>query len=64
MHSITMKEKRKESRGPPMNSTMKAIVEASYLTAPLAAQYRTILRYFYLQHEKMRDYITEEIRIG
>lgn len=43
-----------------MNSTMKAIVEASYLTAPLAAQYRTILRYFYLQHEKMRDYITPD----
>lgn len=43
-----------------MNSTMKAVVEASYLTAPSAAQYRTILRYFYVQHERMRDYITPD----
>lgn len=39
---------------------MKAVIEASYLTAQSAAQYRTILRYFYLQHEKMRDFITPE----
>lgn len=43
-----------------MNSMMKAVIEASYLTAQSAAQYRTILRYFYLQHEKMRDFITPE----
>lgn len=43
-----------------MNSTMKQVVETSYLTAPLAAQYRAILRFFYEQHERMRDYITPE----
>lgn len=39
---------------------MKKIIEASYLTADSAAHYRTILRYFYHQHERMRDYITPE----
>lgn len=39
---------------------MKQVVEASYLTAPSAAQYRTILRFFYEQHERMRDYLTPE----
>jgi uncharacterized protein (TIGR02677 family) len=39
---------------------MKKVVEASYLTAESAAQYRTILRYFYLQHERMRDFIAPE----
>lgn len=39
---------------------MKQVMEASYLTAPLAGQYRTILRFFYEQHERMRDYITPE----
>lgn len=40
--------------------TMKKVVEASYLTADSAAQYRTILRYFYHQHERMRDFIPPE----
>ena len=40
--------------------TMKKVVEASYLTADSAAQYRTILRYFYHQHERMRDFIGPE----
>lgn len=40
--------------------TMKKVIEASYLTADSAAQYRTILRYFYHQHERMRDFITPE----
>lgn len=40
--------------------TMKKVVEASYLTADSAAHYRTILRYFYHQHERMRDFITPE----
>ncbi|MCP8969354.1 TIGR02677 family protein [Ectobacillus ponti] len=43
-----------------MDVTMKKIIEASYLTADSAAHYRTILRYFYQQHERMRDYIAPE----
>lgn len=43
-----------------MENTMKRVVEASYLTAQSAGQYRTILRYFYHQHERMRDFITPE----
>ena len=39
---------------------MKKIIEASYLTADSAAYYRTILRYFYHQHERMRDFIAPE----
>lgn len=39
---------------------MKKVVEASYLTADSAAQYRTILRYFYHQHERMRDFIAPD----
>lgn len=45
-----------------MSLPMKKLMEASYLTADNAAEYRTILRYFYIQHERMRDFIsTEEI---
>jgi uncharacterized protein (TIGR02677 family) len=43
-----------------LESTMKKIIEASYLTADSAAHYRTILRYFYHQHERMRDFIAPE----
>ncbi|MBM7651092.1 TIGR02677 family protein [Neobacillus cucumis] len=43
-----------------MEHTMKKIIEASYLTADSAAHYRTILRYFYHQHERMRDFIAPE----
>ncbi|MCQ6274819.1 TIGR02677 family protein [Bacillus sp. V3B] len=43
-----------------MDITMKKVVEASYLTTDSAAHYRTILRYFYHQHERMRDFITPE----
>jgi uncharacterized protein (TIGR02677 family) len=43
-----------------VDPTMKKIVEASYLTADSAAHYRTILRYFYHQHERMRDFIAPE----
>lgn len=39
---------------------MKKVVEASYLTADSAAQYRVILRFFYRQHERMRDFISPE----
>lgn len=39
---------------------MKKVVEASYLTAEKAWSYRTILRFFFIQHERMRDYITPE----
>lgn len=38
----------------------KPILEASYLTADNAWRYRTILRFFYEQHEKMRHYIFPE----
>jgi uncharacterized protein (TIGR02677 family) len=43
-----------------LEPTMKKIIEASYLTADSAAHYRTILRYFYHQHERMRDFIAPE----
>jgi uncharacterized protein (TIGR02677 family) len=43
-----------------MDVTMKKVVEASYLTADSAAHYRTILRCFYHQHERMRDFIAPE----
>ncbi|WP_257985778.1 DUF2397 domain-containing protein [Bacillus sp. M6-12] len=43
-----------------MDFLMKKVVEASYLTADSAAYYRTILRYFYHQHERMRDFIAPE----
>lgn len=43
-----------------LHTRMKKLVEASYLTADSAAYYRSILRYFYEQHEKMRDYIAPE----
>ena len=39
---------------------MKKVIEASYLTADSAVHYRTILRYFYHQHERMRDFIAPE----
>lgn len=39
---------------------MRKIIEASYLTADSAEHYRTILRYFYKQHERMRDFLTPE----
>lgn len=43
-----------------MEHPMRKIIEASYLTAESAPQYRTILRYCYSQHERMRDFITPE----
>lgn len=43
-----------------MDVTRKKVVEASYLTADSTAHYRTILRYFYHQHERMRDFIAPE----
>jgi uncharacterized protein (TIGR02677 family) len=52
---ITMKRGARNMQGP-----MKKLIEASYLTAENAAEYRTILRYFYLQHERMRDFISPE----
>ena len=43
---------------------MKKVIEASYLTAESAATYRIILRYFYKQHERMRDFIAPEEVLG
>lgn len=38
----------------------KRVKEASYLTAEKAWSYRAILRYFYVQHERMRDFLFPE----
>ncbi|PRO66504.1 TIGR02677 family protein [Alkalicoccus urumqiensis] len=43
-----------------MLSPMKKLTEASYLTAENASGYRAVLRYFYIQHERMRDYLAPE----
>lgn len=39
---------------------LKKITEASYLTAEKAWCYRAILRYFYIQHERMREFLFPE----
>lgn len=39
---------------------IKPITEATYLTVPNAWRYRTILRYFYQQHERLRHYLALE----
>lgn len=39
---------------------LRPLVEASYLTAANAWRYRTILRYFFIQHESMRHYLFPE----
>src|SRR5690625_3073573 len=36
------------------------VTEASYLTADNAWSYRAILRYFYIQHERMREFLFHE----
>lgn len=41
-------------------SILKPIIEATYLTTDNAWRYRSILRYFYEQHEKMRQYLFPE----
>lgn len=38
----------------------KQVQEASYLTAEKAWSYRAILRYFYIQHERMREFLFPE----
>lgn len=38
----------------------KRVREATYLTAEKAWSYRAILRYFYIQHERMRDFLFPE----
>src|SRR5690625_2569582 len=35
----------------------KKVAEASYLTVDKAWSYRAILRYFYIQHERMREFL-------
>lgn len=40
--------------------TYKKVMEASYLTAEKSWSYRAILRYFYIQHEKMREFLFPE----
>src|SRR5690625_4685013 len=40
--------------------SFKKVIEASYLTAEKAWSYRAILRYFYIQHERMRDFLFPE----
>ncbi|WP_077301403.1 TIGR02677 family protein [Virgibacillus pantothenticus] len=43
-----------------MMQTFKKVIEASYLTAEKAWSYRAILRYFYIQHERMREFLFPE----
>ena len=38
----------------------RPIIEATYLTTDNAWRYRAILRYFYIQHEKLRHYLYPE----
>ncbi|OZU87072.1 TIGR02677 family protein [Virgibacillus indicus] len=38
----------------------KRVKEATYLTAEKAWSYRAILRYFYIQHERMREFLFPE----
>src|SRR5690625_623954 len=38
----------------------KKVIEASYLTVDKAWSYRAILRYFYIQHERMREFLFPE----
>src|SRR5690625_3412587 len=40
--------------------TFKKVIEASYLTSDKAWSYRAILRYFYIQHERMREFLFSE----
>ncbi|WP_071459665.1 TIGR02677 family protein [Bacillus massilinigeriensis] len=42
------------------HTIFKPIVEASYLTVENAWRYRALLRFFYEQHEKMRQYLFPE----
>lgn len=39
---------------------LRKVKEATYLTAENHYRYRTILRYFYIQHERMREFIFPE----
>ena len=39
---------------------LSKVKEATYLTADNHARYRTIIRYFYIQHERMREFIFPE----
>lgn len=40
--------------------SFKKVTEASYLTAGNVWSYRAILRYFYIQHERMREFLFPE----
>src|SRR5690625_1721907 len=40
--------------------SFKKVIEASYLTANNASSYRAILRYFFIQHERMREFLFPE----
>lgn len=40
--------------------TFKRVIEASYLTVDKAWSYRAILRYFFIQHERMREFLFPE----
>src|SRR5699024_7598289 len=39
---------------------LRKVAEAAYLTADNHSRYRMILRYFFIQHERMRDFIFPE----
>lgn len=42
------------------SQSFKKVTEAAYLTADKAWSYRAILRYFYIQHERMREFLFPE----
>ncbi|WP_037986057.1 TIGR02677 family protein [Thalassobacillus devorans] len=44
--------------------SFKKVIEATYLTADRAWSYRAILRYFYIQHERMREFLFPEEILG
>ncbi|MFS8580386.1 MAG: DUF2397 domain-containing protein, partial [Novibacillus thermophilus] len=42
------------------SSLFKRVQETAYLNAERTWSYRTILRYFYIQHERMQEFLFPE----
>ncbi|QQK80749.1 TIGR02677 family protein [Salicibibacter cibi] len=55
-----MIETRSRRRSAVQHSVKKRVREATYLAAEKASSYRTILRYCYIQHERMRQFLFAE----
>lgn len=49
-----------EDTGIPASALLKAIPETSYLTAQNVGRYRCLMRYFYLQHQRLRYWLKPE----